>query len=315
MAHRVPAAALALIAAALAGCASLGTGAWEPAPPMREARAAHAVAASPDAVYAVAGTGDGGRPVRRLERFDGRQWHDEGELPGEGLNAPSAAVLGSRLYVIGGFGTTTNVPVARVHVYDLATRRWHEAAPLPRPRGGHAAAVLGGRLHVIGGGNSESTLADHAAYDPVADRWTELAPLPRAMGSPAAVVHDGTLWSIGGRSGPSDFADVWRYDAAADRWHPAPPLPSPRGTAGAVSHCGTIWLVGGESQAARRTLDEAWRFDGRTWTPAPPLPTARSFARSVVLDGSVLVVGGSVAAGNSHAAQGSAAVERWRGCR
>jgi N-acetylneuraminic acid mutarotase len=308
VAHRLPS-ALALIAALLAGCASVGGAQWQSAPALQHARAAHAVVATSDAIYALAGTGAGGRPVREVERFDGQRWVVETALPGEGLNAPAAAVLGERIFLIGGFGTTTNVPTAGVRIYDRATRRWTDAAPLPRPRGGHAAAVVAGRIHVIGGGNSQSTIADHSVYDPATGSWSERAPLPRAMGSPAAVVHDGVLHSIGGRSGSADFGEVWRYDAAADRWVPGPPI-SPRGTAGAVSHCGAIFVIGGESQARQATLADVLRLDGG-WTPHAPLPTPRNFARSVVWRGSIYVVGGSREAGSSHASQGSDVVERW----
>ena len=113
-----------------------------------------------DALVALGGTGAGGRPVLDVERFDGARWLAETVLPGRGLDAPAAAVLGRRVYVIGGFDMASNVPTDRVSVYDLDTHRWNEAASLPAPRGGHAAAVLGGRIHVIGGGNSVSTIAD-----------------------------------------------------------------------------------------------------------------------------------------------------------
>jgi N-acetylneuraminic acid mutarotase len=309
VAHRLPA-ALALSVALLAGCAAVGSARWQAAPPLLQPRAAHAVVATPDAIYALAGTGAGGRPVREVERFDGQRWQVETALPGEGLNAPAAAVLGRRIVLIGGFGTTTNVPTAAVRIYDTATRRWSDAAPLPHPRGGHAAVLLDGRIHVVGGGNAQSTIADHTVYDPATDRWSDRAPLPRAMGSPAAVVHDGMLHTVGGRSGLSDFGEVWRYDAAADRWTPGPPIP-PRGTAGAVSHCGAVFVIGGESQARQAALGEVLRLDPGGWVAQPPLPTPRNFARSVVWGGSVWVVGGSRAAGSSHASQGSDVVEKW----
>jgi hypothetical protein len=62
------------------------------------------------------------------------------------------------------------VPTAVVRVYDLESRSWSEAAPLPAPRDGHAAVVLAGRIHVVGGGDDVSTLALHSVYDPVEDR-------------------------------------------------------------------------------------------------------------------------------------------------
>lgn len=285
-------------------------GAWRAEPPMLHARAAHAVVATPDALYALAGTGAGGAPVLPIERFDGATWTIEGALPGAGLNAPAAAVVGGRIYLIGGFNTVTNVPSAGVLVYDPTTRTWSDAAPLPAPRGGHAAVVLDGRIHVIGGGNSRSTIADHDEYDPATNRWTSRAPLPRAEGSPAAVVVDGKLWSIGGRSGPSDFGFVDVYDPATDRWSAGPAI-EPRGTAGAFVRCGAVYVVGGESQAREESLASMLRLEvgAGAWTLAPPLPTARNFARAVPWRDRVYVVGGSPTPGRSHASEGSAVVE------
>lgn len=285
-------------------------GAWRAEAAMIHARAAHAVVATSDAIYALAGTGAGGAPVLPVERFDGSTWVVETTLPGAGLNAPAAAVLDGRIYLIGGFNTVTNVPSSRVLVYDPRSRAWSDAAPLPAPRGGHAAVVLDGRIHVIGGGNSRSTIADHDEYDPATNRWTSRTPLPRAEGSPAAIVAGGRLWSIGGRSGPSDFGFVDAYDPATDRWSAGPPI-EPRGTAGAFVRCDAIYVVGGESQARAVSLADVLRLDPGApgWAPAPPLPTARNFARAVLFHGRAYVVGGSPTPGRSHASEGSRVVE------
>lgn len=306
--------AFALDANAAAPASSSPTSAsWSEAPPLLHARAAHAVVTTGEALIALGGTGAGGRPVLDVERFDGTRWLVETVLPGRGLNAPAAAVLGRRVYVIGGFDMASNVPTDRVSVYDLDTRRWSEAAPLPAPRGGHAAAVLGGRIHVIGGGNSVSTIADHDAFDPATGRWLRLAPLPRAEGSPAALAHEGRLYAIGGRSGPSDFGDVYLYDPASDSWSSGPPI-EPRGTAGAAESCGAVLLFGGESQARGKSLASVLRLDPTQarWQTLAPMPTARNFARAVRLGDSIYVVGGDPDVGNSHGGAGSTIVERRR---
>jgi N-acetylneuraminic acid mutarotase len=299
--------------AAAPAASGAASGLWSEAPPLVHARAAHAVVSTGDALVALGGTGAGGRPVLDVERFDGTRWQTETVLPGRGLNAPAAAVVGRRVYVIGGFDMASNVPTDRVSVYDLDTHRWSEATPLPAPRGGHAAAVLEGRIHVIGGGNSVSTIADHNAFDPLTGQWVSLAPLPRSEGSPAALAHDGKLYAIGGRSGPSDFGDVYLYDPATDTWTEGPPI-EPRGTAGAAESCGTILLFGGESQALGKSLASVLRLDAwpSRWQTITPMPTARNFARAARLGDSIYVVGGDVDAGNSHGAQGSAIVERRR---
>lgn len=288
-------------------------GAWEPAPPLRHARAAHAVVATRAEILVFAGTGAGGAPVLPVERFDGAAWTVVSQLPNAGLNAPAAVVLDDRVHLLGGFDLATNVPSDRVHVYTPATRTWTAATPLPAPRGGHAAVVLAGEIHVLGGGNDRTTLADHDVFDPRSNTWTARAALPRAEGSPAAVVHAGKIWAIGGRSGPADFGTVDIYDPDTDTWSAGPPI-DPRGTAGALVHCAAIHVFGGESQARHASLAEVLRLDPATttWQPAPAMPTARNFARAVALHGDVYVVGGSPTPELGHAAEGSAIVERYR---
>ena len=296
--------------ALLAGCGGGDEDAgWEQAPALAHGRSAHAIASDGTAVWALGGTDASGLPVLEVERLDGDGWEDVATLPGEGLNAPAAVFLDGRIYVIGGFGTTTNDATAAVHVYDVEAGSWSEAAPLPEARGGHAAAVVDGKIHVVGGGNSVSTLDLHSVYDPASDSWSEAAPLPRAKGSPAAVVHEGKLWVIGGRSGSDDFGEVDVYDPATDTWTPGPAIP-PRGTHGAVVRDGAILVVGGESQASGKALAEVLRLEDGEWKRATPLPAPRAFARAVVVDGAVLVVGGSGEAGSSHASQGSDTVFR-----
>jgi N-acetylneuraminic acid mutarotase len=286
------------------------TGTWRKEANLLTPRAAHAVVATADAIYAMAGTGPDGKPVLDVERFDGATWKHDTTLPAEGLNAPAAAAIGDDIYLIGGFGTTTNRPTTSVHRYNVKTRQWSDAAPLPAPRGGHAAIVLNARIHVIGGGNSVSTIDDHNVYDPKTNAWSTLAKLPRSMGSPAAVILDGKLMSVGGRSGPSDFGDVHIYDARADTWTAGPAIDA-RGTGGAVVLGRSVYYFGGEQQARSAVLDAVLRLDNgaKAWIPDAPMPTARNFARTVVFKGRAYVVGGSTVYGRSHASPGAGVVE------
>ena len=226
------------------------------------------------------------------------------------MNAPAAAAIGDVIYLIGGFGTTTNRPTTSVHCYNVKTRQWSEAAPLPAPRGGHAAIVFNGRIHVLGGGNSMSTIDDHDVYDPKTDAWSSRARLPRSMGSPAAVVVDGKLITVGGRSGPNDFGDVHVYDAKADAWTPGPSIDA-RGTGGAVALGGSIYYFGGEQQAKSVVLNSVLRLDkgAKEWVQDAAMPTGRNFARTVLFKGRAYVVGGSTVYGRSHASPGAGVVE------
>jgi N-acetylneuraminic acid mutarotase len=303
----------AVVSLAFASAAIHAAGTWRREPDMPTARSAHAVVATADAIYALAGTGGDGRPVLEVERFDGTRWSRVATLPGEGINAPAAAAIGDDIYLIGGFGTTTNQPLARVSRFNVRTGNWSDDTPLPAPRGGHAAVVHSGMIHVIGGGNSVSTIADHSVFDPRTRRWVDKAPLPRRMGSPTAVSLGNRMVSIGGRSGSSDFGDVYFYDPASDAWT-AGPSSAPRGTAGAVALKGTVYLFGGEAQAATRVLDSVLRLDpgAAAWVADTPMPTARNFARAVLFKDAIYVVGGSTSYGSSHASRGAGVVERFK---
>ena len=287
-------------------------GIWNEEASMSIPRSAHAAASSDAAIYALAGTDDQGKPVLEVEVFDGTHWNIETTLPGRGPNAPTASIVGNRLYVVGGFTAVTNKPTDEVQVYDLQTHQWSLVSPLPAPRGGHVAVVLDDKIHVFGGGNSVSTLADHSEYNPAANTWQDLAPLPRSEGSPAAVVVEGKIYVIGGRSGNSDFGDVYIYDPATDTWSAGPSI-EPRGTSGAVVYCGGIYLFGGESQAERKNLDSVLRLDleRNVWESVTAMPTPRKFPRAVLFMDSVYIVGGSTVPANSHSPIGTASVQRF----
>ena len=138
---------------------------WSAAPPLLRARSAHGVVVAAGALYAVGGTGEDGKPITEVERFDGAGWLDVTVLPGGGVNAPSVAAVDGRIYVIGGFTGTSSRPTDEVWVYDVASATWSTAAALPTASGGHAATVLDNKIHVIGGGTARSTISDHVVYD------------------------------------------------------------------------------------------------------------------------------------------------------
>jgi len=284
------------------------SGRWKAMPELPHPRAAHAVVVSGASIYVLGGPG-----TAVVDRFDGKSWRKETTLPGGRVNAPAAVALGGKIYVIGGFSGSTNLPLSTVRVYDTRAHSWSTVAPLPAPRGGEAAVVVGGKIHVIGGGNSQSTIADHSVYDPRANAWTEAAPLPLSEGSPAAVVLAGKLWSIGGRSGFNDYGKVYVYDPAGDSWSPGPSIP-PRGTAGAAVLHGAIYLVGGESQTRGKTLGDVLKLapGASRWVRVAKLPEARNYARAVVFRRAIYVVGGSTTFGDSHGAAGSRLVDRFR---
>ena len=65
---------IAVLVATVSLATQTSTGTWRKEADLLTSRAAHAVVATADAIYAMAGTGRDGKPVLDVERFVGAAW-------------------------------------------------------------------------------------------------------------------------------------------------------------------------------------------------------------------------------------------------
>lgn len=125
-----------------------------------------------------------------------------------------AAVVGGRMYAIGGRQGDPLSPFGANDAYDLATGTWTTGlAELPTPRGGYAAAVVQGRIVIMGGEGAGLAYPSVEAYDPASNTWATLADMPTARHGIQAVVWHGLAFIAAGgtRSGggaPTDVHEV-----------------------------------------------------------------------------------------------------------
>ena len=180
--------------------------------------------------------------------------------------APFGVVLGDGRFMVGaGYsGLEADAPsLSTVEIYDPATDRWSDAAPLQHAlegsgttnssHGPWALLLADGRVLVLGRW-FDAARASHASaeiWDPGTGAWTEVPDPPPGLGF-------------------EDYAAV----ALAD---------------------GGALIAGGYAPSSGTLRREAFRLDGRTltWRPAASQPVARCLAPAVQLrDGRVLQVGG-----------------------
>ena len=111
--------------------------------------------------------------------------------------APAAAVLGGRLYAIGGRSGFDDF--GSVYVYDPAADKWATGPSIP-PRGTAGAAVHHGSIYVFGGESQSRsrTLADVYRLAPGATRWVRVGAMPTARNYARAVPYRGKIWIVGG---------------------------------------------------------------------------------------------------------------------
>jgi len=214
-------------------------------------------------VYAVGGDISGACPVDTLEMYDSvaDAWTTKAPMPGGPRRLLSAAVVGRKLYAIGGelneCFTTSGTVLGRMEAYDPDTDQWTRLPDMPTARRFFGAGVVNGIIYAVGGDDTHDNLATVEAFDPATNTWSTKAPLPASRSLLAVAVIDNVLYAIGGNSG-GYFNSVFAYDAVSDTWsnkafmpsvitqlHPSTEVSGVRGELAAASLNDRLYALGG----------------------------------------------------------------------
>jgi hypothetical protein len=166
----------------------------------------------------------------------------------EGRAAGGAAVVGTKLYVVGGVAPAGNVGrrlATRTLVLDLVRLRWTTITG-PTPREHLAVTALGGSVYALAGrlAGIDTNLRTLEAYKP-GSGWRHLPPVPGARGGTAAAALNGRIVSAGGEEPAGTIASVYAYDVARSRWTSLPDLPTARHGLGLAAVGGRVYAVAG----------------------------------------------------------------------
>jgi non-specific serine/threonine protein kinase len=252
------------------------------------------VAAVALAALAAAGCTDGG-PAPSTPSAAPGGWQRLAAAPGARTEVV-AAVLGTRVYVIGGY-TSDGATVGTVEVLDTATGRWERGPDLPVPVNHAMAATVGGAVHVFGG-----YLADRRPSAGVfrldGSTWRAVADLPEPRAAGTAVAVGDTAYVAGGLGPGGLAARMLVYDARSDAWTTAPGPPTAREHLGGAAYAGKVYTVGGRVGGLRGNRDALEVFDPASgaWQALPPMPTARGGLSAAAACGVVVAVGGEAQA-------------------
>ena len=248
------------------------TGAWRARAPLPSGASHMAAAVLDGTIYAIGGfTGrDHKGPVARVFGYDiaADSWRALPPLAVPRGSIGAAAVCG-KIHAVAGRVTNdtddwhTAGVVGTHEVYDPATGRWSEAAPLPVPRDHLAVVAVDQKLHAIGGryGNNDQMSQLHDVYDPAAQTWTPAPPLPTARGAVAGALYNGLILVIGGEDETRTYVETEGYDMETGRWLMLAPLPAGRHGHGAAVVGRSAYVVGGALQrGGRGATDELLAF-------------------------------------------------------
>jgi N-acetylneuraminic acid mutarotase len=221
-------------------------------------------------------------------------------------DAPFTAVIGPKVYVIG--GATSGTSILNVNeVYDTTTNTWTTAAPLPTPRVGGATAVVNNILYAIGGGitGGGNTVNIVEAYDSTTNTWATKSPLPLNIDSMTAVVENGIIYVVGGFNNGSRLNILLAYDPTADTWSTLAPLHVAKSNSAAALLGSVIVSAGGISaDNTNATADnEGYNAASNSWTTLAPVPSVRVGTCFGAVGGVLYLAGGD--AGNNGTASGT----------
>jgi N-acetylneuraminic acid mutarotase len=206
----------------------------------------HAAAAGPyrSTAYVVGGYTELREPSRDVFTVTRRTVQRLRAPAPEPRAAAGAAIIGRRLYVVGGVGATGLA--RRTLVLDLETERWSTAAG-PTPREHLAVTTDGRRIYAVGGRlrGYDTNLRLVESWGPGERRWRREPQLPQARGGTGATVHGRWLVSVGGEAPSGTLRRVYAFDLRARRWRRLPDLPTARHGLGVVRQNGRIYVVAG----------------------------------------------------------------------
>lgn len=135
------------------------------------------------------------------------------------------AVVGERLYAVGGRAAAFDTEVDATQAFDLATGKWSGGlAPLPTLRAGFATAVVDGEIVTIGGESAKGPHDEVEGYDPATNLWRTLAPVPLPRHGIQGVGFAGAEWIAGGGT-DTLVAATASLDVFYPGPRPAPALP------------------------------------------------------------------------------------------
>lgn len=209
-----------------------------------------------------------------------------------GLGTPrddfGTAVVGGRIWVLGGMTGARGNRLDSVEVYDPATDTWADGPRLTAARSSFRAVAIGTTIYAFGGAAARTAAIDTAeALDTTTGQWRSLPPLPTPRFGHAVVELNGLIYVIGGYSGGKGISLVHTFDPQTNEWRAVDPLPTPRYNLAAVALGGKIYAFGGWKDDAPSTTMEI--FDPATgrWSAGPPLPVAMSNFGATALAGRI----------------------------
>jgi N-acetylneuraminic acid mutarotase len=223
-------------------------------------------------------------------------WRQE-PLPPFARSESKAVTVGGRIYILGGYSTST---VADVLAFDPRSRRYSRETKMPVGTDHPLVTAHAGWLYVLGGYVNNDPQRGFWRYSPETKKWQRLADQPVLRGAMAGAVIGDKLYVAGGaprRFPPEDKQPPYHrldiYDLRTNSWSRGPDMPTARHHTAYAAIGRYLYVAGGrdDDDAAVKALE---RYDTRTrrWESLPALPFPLGGLEGAAYAGRFVVAGG-----------------------
>ena len=123
-------------------------------------------------------------------------WSPSNASPSPHGAPAGVAMVGSKIYVIGGEGDN-----GAVDIYDVGTGTWSPGPRMPVARQHGAATVIGTKIYIFGGSDGSTLTTDiyQLDTDPTNPTpWSVVGKIPQPLDAPGVVQYGGRVYLIGG---------------------------------------------------------------------------------------------------------------------
>jgi len=254
-------------------------------------------------VYVVGGLRPDGATSALVQAYNvsTNTWSLKKNLPSGRRAINGVSPIGSKLYVSGGFNTSSKL-TRTLFVYTPASNSWVKLADMPRPASCGAQGVISGMLYVYAGCTGVQDDDRFFRYNQANDTWTNLPAPPSKHSNPSAAgVINGKFYLAGGLGdGFNINQSLHVYNPATNSWAGKAPIPSVQANGNFGVLNGKLYSAGGADENLVRTV---WVYTpgSNSWASKAPLPTARYDGAGVGAGGLLFVMGGTLSDGHPSA--------------
>lgn len=184
----------------------------------------------------------------------------------------SGAIVGNKLYVVGGSAPNVAGIEDTIEEVDLATGVSTIKTSMFEPRAVAGVVAVNGKIYIIGGYDGSNVTGSCWEYDPVANVITAKQPMVQPMEVRKALHVNGRIYAVSVFPLADGYNLVQEYDIAADSWKIAARVPTSADVPSAEIVNGMLHVLGGLNANGALNRNEALKVADAVDT-LPPATT------------------------------------------